>query len=105
MSGLRVGDASPRAVKLDFTAPAGIDLTTVTLVTGTLYRADGSTIEWAFTISPGATATAMSAVHVLAADGSDLPAPGAYRCATTLTFPAAVTRRPGVAQFTVSPYP
>jgi hypothetical protein len=105
VSGLRVGDAAPRALKLDFTAPAGIDLTTVTLVTGTLYRSDGTTVDWSFTISPGATAAAMSAVHVLAADGSDLPVQGAYRCATTLTFPSAVTRRPDVARFTVSPYP
>jgi hypothetical protein len=102
---LRVGDAAPRALRLNFTAPAGIDLTTVTSVTATVYRSDGTNVDWSFTIDAGATATAMSAVHVLAADGSDLTVAGPYRCASTLTFPLAVTRRPEVSRFNVAAYP
>lgn len=104
MSGLRVGDFDPVALQVTITAPAGIDLTTVADVAGTIYRSSG-TAEWAFDIEPGATASSMVVTHTMAADGSDLPVQGLHRLALRLTFSGAVVRRPSVVTFTVGAYP
>jgi hypothetical protein len=101
---LRVGDFDPVALEVTVTAPAGIDLTTVVTVEGTVYRGAG-TDEWTFDIEPGATATSLVITHTMAADGSDLPSAGQYRLALRLTFPGAVVRRPSVVTFQVGAYP
>ena len=101
---LRVGDFDPVALEVTITAPVGIDLTTVSLVEGTIYNTSG-TAEWSFDIEAGATATSMVVTHTMASDGSDLPVVGQYRAALRLTFPGAVVRRPSVVRFTVEAYP
>lgn len=100
---LRVGDFDPVALEVTITAPVGIDLTTVSLVEGTIYNTSG-TAEWSFDIE-AATATSMVVTHTMASDGSDLPVVGQYRAALRLTFPGAVVRRPSVVRFTVEAYP
>lgn len=102
---LRVGDFDPVALEVTITAPAGIDLTTVSAVSGTVYAPAGTTAEWSFDISGGATATTLVVTHTMAADGSDLPHAGSYRAALRLTFPAGVVRRPSVVKFNVENYP
>lgn len=102
---LRVGDFDPVALEVTITAPAGIDLTTVSAVSGTVYAPAGTTSSWDFDIEPGATATSMVVTHTMAADGSDLPYAGVWRAALRLTFPGAVVRRPSVVKFTVENYP
>lgn len=104
---LRVGDFDPVALEVTITAPAGIDLTTVSAVEGTVYAPAGTGLvaPWDFDIEPGATATSMVVTHTMAADGSDLPYAGVWRAALRLTFPGAVVRRPSVVKFTVENYP
>jgi hypothetical protein len=102
---LRVGDFDPVALEVTITAPDGIDLTTVSAVSGTVHAPKGTTAEWEFDIEAGATATTMVVTHTMAADGSDLPYAGIYRAALRLTFPGDVVRRPSAVKFNVENYP
>lgn len=98
------GARDPEALQVTLSSGAGVDLTTVVSAAGTLYRPDGSTASWPFTLG-AETAMSLVITHVYAADGSDVPSAGGYKLAIVLTFPAAVTRRVTPITFTVRAYP
>ncbi len=79
------GDRSPKAFALDVTPNDGVNLSQVTAWEMRVRRPDGTRATWSADAS-GVTPTTAKVTHVFAADGSDLPIPGAYDVIVWLTF-------------------
>jgi hypothetical protein len=76
---LYAGDRSPKAYQVDLSAIEDVDFVQVETFELRVRRPDGTKTTWTAEVVGGSlTASAVSVIHELAADGSDLPKAGAY---------------------------
>ena len=73
------GDRAGKTIPFEVTQ-SDVDTAAVSSVRVVILREDGSTATWDLDALEALSPTVIQGTHILAADGSDLPIPGAYLC-------------------------